>query len=40
MLNNLLRAEPEDGGFDRRGKGEVLAVSTPYGAVKNKVLRG
>ncbi|MEJ2366553.1 MAG: hypothetical protein P8017_18150, partial [Deltaproteobacteria bacterium] len=40
MLDNLLRAEPEDGGFDRRGEGVVLALSTSSGVVKNKVLRG
>ena len=40
MLDNLLRAEPEDDGFDRRGKGVVLALSTPSGAVRNKLLRG
>jgi hypothetical protein len=40
MLNNLLRAEPEDGGFDRGGKGVVLALSTSSGAGKNKVLLG
>jgi hypothetical protein len=40
ILNNPLTAEPEDGGFDRRGEGVVLAVSIPSGAVKNKVHRG
>jgi hypothetical protein len=37
MLNHPLREESEDGGFDRRGKGVVLAIYTPSGAVKNKV---
>jgi hypothetical protein len=37
MLDNLLRAEPEDGGFDPRGMGVVLALPTPTWAAKNKV---
>jgi hypothetical protein len=31
ILNNLLTAELEDGVFDRRGEGVVLAVSTLSG---------
>jgi hypothetical protein len=38
MLNNPIWEEPEYGGFDWRGKGVVLAISTPSGELKNKVL--